>query len=1534
MEESKLFKIKELKRREDFPYWFYQLKTAFEALGLDDITFGKNAVIEIDPLDTEEIKREKERKNAAWKRSDAKARSIIIASLHQSFVLHIMNCDTAKKMYERLLVLFDKRDSLGKDELVQRFFGLRLENGMSIVDFVSHIEYMVHQMKDYGIDIGDEMIMNKIIMSLPIDYRSFRSAWESVPVEFRNMNELSKRLFMEEARIREVVPMECEAFTTSTNMQKRNSNNFERREAIGKNLRNDERFNRNDGRFNGRFNRFERKFENFDGVCFNCNKRGHRSSECRIGKLCFSCGKPGHIQSRCRQRDNFQNKSNTNEVVKKNTEKSAFGSMDVSNFYGKEDWICDSGSTDHLTMQKHWLCNYVDFATPKDIKIGDGSVIKAYGCGNIKIWSFDGDEWIEKEITGVLFVPNICTNLFSQGKVLDHGYKLYSNSEKLEILDNNKVVAVGVRENGLFKMKFKFRNPVVLSAIKRKLTLEEWHRKLGHQNKKHVIEQLLKNDVDFINEDFKCDDCFVGKANREPFKSSRNNTNTCGEIVHADTSGPMKTLSLGNSRYFLLIKDDYSHFRRIFFMKGKNEVYNFLREFILWSEKQCGCRIKIFRSDSGCEFTNKLVGKLLLDYGIVHQRSVPYTPEQNGSIERDMRTVVEMARTMIHAQNLNVNFWAEALNYSIYILNRTGTSSIVGKTPYELWYDRQIHFNFYHEFGARVLTYIPKHMRLKFDKKAKQMFFVGIPENTKGYRVYDNDTSKITIVRNITSSSIQATERVVPVEENHENISCNEYLQEERMDWQDTTCMMSTIDENVPKNYIEAMNSENSENWQIAMKEEINSLLENETWVLVEKPMEKKILDNKWCYTIKRNSDDSIERFKARLVTRGFRQKLGEDYTETYSPVVKYTSVRLLFAYAAMRKMIIKQFDVKTAFLYGNLQEDVYMDQPQGFADGTGRICKLMRSLYGLKQSPRCWNERFRNFVSKFGFTAVVSDPCVFISRRNNTMIILAIYVDDGLIFAQNQADIEIMMGELQKEFQIHTIENNCYLSIEYRMNKDFSIFINQKSFIKKIISRFNMDSCETVSTPIDHNQILDEANDTQISQFPYRQLIGSLLFLSVVSRPDITYTVAVLSRYLERPKQIHVNAAKRVIKFLKGTMNQGIRYSAKEMEIYGYSDADYAGDVNTRRSTSGYVFIFAGGAISWGSELQRSVSLSTTESEFIAAAQATKELVWLKYFMEEITNTKNFVMHLLVDNQSAIRLIKNSELHKRSKHIEVRHLFVREKYQEGFFKLNYVPTREQLADIFTKGLTKVVFDGLSKGIGMVSEEMEKFANMMVRCDRMNYVRKKTMNVLVEGNIGSGKSTFLKFFAEDDDICVITEPIYKWQNLRGLNILEQMYKDPNKWAFPFQSYVTLTMLQAHLIETNRHIKIMERSLLSARNVFIKALNKNGVLTTGMYFVLEEWFEFIEANINIQVDLIIYLRCSPKTSFERLKKRGRSEEESIDFTYVKQIHDLHEQWLTGKNSSLPVLIVDGELQQEQILQECNNIKKEILERFFK
>lgn len=639
----------------------------------------------------------------------------------------------------------------------------------------------------------------------------------------------------------------------------------------------------------------------------------------------------------------------------------------------------------------------------------------AVGIGDINIVSYVGSESYEKVITGVLYVPDLCTNLMSLTKLLDLGYKLFSDNERIEILDEGKVVALGKRSGGLFKMDF-----VIKEEVTSFIGLKEWHERFGHMNLVYVKNMLKRDGIQFQQEVFECEECIQGKLHREPYLSSKSKSSRNGDLIHADLCGPMENISLGGSKYFLLFKDDFSHYRKVYFLKTKSEVAERLRDFIYWVEKQCDHKVKVLRTDCGREFVNKENDVFLKRNGITHQKSVPYSPEQNGRIEREMRTVVEMARTLLHAKNLDVKLWAEAVSMAIFILNRTGISTQKHETSFELWTGRKFDVKDLRIFGSEIYVHIPKNFRRKFDVKGRKELFVGFDEETKGYRAFDSSRNVVHLVRDVKFLSVDkkvvdrntkriddqrnfkivlenldqkqidkiCKERNLLLEANignDEDFEMKDLQQEsiedvDMRDLEEEGCLFVNVSKE-PRNYEEVKRSKEKENWLFAMKEEIDSLEQNKTWVLVDEPKGRKFLDNKWIFKIKRNLDGSVERYKARLVIRGFGQINGIDYGETYSPVVRYSSVRMILALAVKKGMMFKQFDIKTAFLYGELKEDIFMWQPDGFNDGTKKVCKLIKSLYGLKQSPRCWNEPFVRFIEEFGFEANTADSCVFISR-------------------------------------------------------------------------------------------------------------------------------------------------------------------------------------------------------------------------------------------------------------------------------------------------------------------------------------------------------------------------------------------------------------------------------------------------------------------------------------------------------------------------------------------------------------------------
>jgi len=471
------------------------------------------------------------------------------------------------------------------------------------------------------------------------------------------------------------------------------------------------------------------------------------------------------------------------------------------------------------------------------------------------------------------------------------------------------------------------------------------------------------------------------------------------------------------------------------------------------------------------------------------------------------------------------------------------------------------------------------------------------------------------------------------------------------------------------------------------MEEEIASQEANNTWEVVDRPEGYKLLDTRWVFKIKQNPDGTVDRYKARLVIRGYRQQEGVDYYETFAPVCRYESIRLLLNLAAANRMRIVQFDVKTAFLHGTLRENIFTKIPEGYpVQGSGQVLRLIKSIYGLKQAPRCWSEKFTKFLYEtFHMEKSQYDPSGYAA---SSFVVLALYVDDGLIISPDYRAIQRILEEMKGVFEITEGPPTRYVGLEISQESGI-IGISQCHFIKTLLEKFNMENCSSTSVPMQPYEDLVPAKESN-EKLPYRQLIGALLFLAKCSRPDISFAVSKLSQFVTCYDETHWKAAKTILRYLKGTSHLGISYHpGMKSPLKGFSDSDYAGDKNHRRSTSGVVVMLNDSIISWTSQKQSCVALSTTEAEYVAASAAAREIIGLRNFMEELGFPQREPTCLWIDNQSAIRLVKNPEMHPKTKHIDVRFHYIREQVEEGEIIVDYIPSEEQRADILTKCLLK-----------------------------------------------------------------------------------------------------------------------------------------------------------------------------------------------------------------------------------------------------
>jgi hypothetical protein len=455
-----------------------------------------------------------------------------------------------------------------------------------------------------------------------------------------------------------------------------------------------------------------------------------------------------------------------------------------------------------------------------------------------------------------------------------------------------------------------------------------------------------------------------------------------------------------------------------------------------------------------------------------------------------------------------------------------------------------------------------------------------------------------------------------------------------------------------PTSYQEASLSPQAEEWKTAMQEEIDSLATHGTWRLEKLPDDRRTIQNKWVYKVKRDAEGNSTRFKARLVAKGFSQREGIDYGETFAPVVRHESVRTIFAVAAARDLEIMQLDVKTAFLYGDLIEEIYMDQPEGFRSLSQPtdVCRLQKSLYGLKQASRSWNETFDGFLVKFGFIRSNADSCVYFRENDNGVLILAIWVDDGLLCGTSKQMLAEVVNYLRDQLEITSEAANHFIGLKIERNRpSLAITLSQEQYVLRMLDRFGMTNCNSKTVPADPFTDLmaidlQSEGSQEFDQSIYREAVGSIMYLMVCTRPYIAFAVGKVAQHCNKPKMAHWTAVKRIMAYLKGTASHGISYHATGFPdlLLSYSDSDYAGDLQSRRSTSCYLLMFHGGIITWASRRQSYVSLSTTEAEYVAMCEATKEVTWMRRLLSSIGATQLNPTKFLCDNQGVIT--KNSQ--------------------------------------------------------------------------------------------------------------------------------------------------------------------------------------------------------------------------------------------------------------------------------------------------
>ena len=748
--------------------------------------------------------------------------------------------------------------------------------------------------------------------------------------------------------------------------------------------------------------------------------------------------------------------------------------------------------------------------------------------------------------------------------------------------------------------------------------------------------------------------------------------------------------------------------------------------------------------------------------GITRHFTAPYSPQQNGVVERRNRTVLEMARSFLKEKQLPLTLWGEAIRHSIYVLNRLPTRAVTGMTPYEVWSGIKPDIGHIKIFGCLAHMKLPSVHTTKLGDRSKLVINLGKEPGSKAYRLYDPEQRTVHVSRDVVfeenkswqwENNIERSEgprdtfvvigaTTDPEEDNHvgeqsPNLFSEEsssadgessadaesvytpspvsassmnngadiesgprryrplneiYDETQEIDLDDEELMLAGLEE--PTNYSKAATEHN---WREAMRCEIEAVEKNKTWKLTELPPGQKAIGLKWVFKTKRDTSGKIIKYKARIVAKGYVQKQGRDFDENFAPVTRLETVRILLALAAKYGWEVHHLDVKSAFLNGEIAEEVYVVQPEGFVKKGQEhlVYKLIKALYGLRQAPRAWYSKLSKYLEELGFVRCPYEHAFYTKRKGSDVLVIAVYIDDLLVTGTDLTSIKEFVNQMSEKFEMSNLGKlSYYLGLEVKQGVS-AIQLKQAAYVKKILDRAGMWNCNALKFPMDPKKSIGkDEGGKRVDTTQFKSMIGGLRYL-VHTRPNIAYSVGIVSRYMEKPTVMHELAAKRILCYVRGTLNYGLVYvkgSGSEL-LTGCSDSDLVGHVDDGRSTGGMVFYLDEGLITWASQKQRSVALSSCEAEFMAATAAACQAIWLKKMVSQVTAKYIEPVVIYIDNKSAIDLAKKPVFHGRSKHIDIRYHFIRECVENGNIVVKHVSTDLQRADVLTKALPTARFE-------------------------------------------------------------------------------------------------------------------------------------------------------------------------------------------------------------------------------------------------
>uniref|UniRef100_A0A2N9J9M1 Integrase catalytic domain-containing protein n=1 Tax=Fagus sylvatica TaxID=28930 RepID=A0A2N9J9M1_FAGSY len=1235
-----------------------------------------------------------------WKKRDKALLTLLYSTLSSPVLAMVVGLSTSQEVWNKLEERFTCTARANVLNLKLELQSIK-KGSDSVSTYLQRIKAVRDKLSAVGVQSDPEELLHVILKGLPKEYASFASAIRTRDGVL-SLEKLSVLLQTEEQSMQESAdPLSNSALAMFVTPNK-HFNGYNGNQSYNNNRgRGGRNFSRGRGGRSSNFNSSSFNASNFNAPQIHPQQQSQSVPQVRSERpTCQICWKQGHYAIDCYHRMDFayQGKNPTTKLA------AMASASNLQHTQGSETWLTDSGASDHISASSQNLHPQAPYLGQDQVSVGNGQQVPIQSIGNSQLHT----KFHKFQLRNVLHVPRIASNLLSVHKLcLHNNCSCHFDANKLLIQDlpTGRVLYKGLSRNGVYPIHSSnlftsaFNKTACAASSFSAPIWQLWHSRLGHPSNKvlsSIFPSLQCNTS--LSESVKthCTHCLAGKMHQLPFPVSNKTVSSPFSLIHADLWGPAPIVSYTGFKYYLVLVDEFTKFTWTYLLKHKSDTLQVFTQFHAMVHTQFSLPIKTFRTDCGGEFTSTKFNQFCANHGIIHQLSCPHTPQQNVS-------------TAAH------------------LINRLPTPNLKQKTPWELLFHKPPDIQYLRTFGCQCFPLLTPYTAHKLHPKTISCVFLGYPTNTKGYLCLDPVTKRVYTSRHVlfnehvfpglihTSDSSASSSHasaspiissdtwlntllylhtcshttadnppistescpvstVLPTTNLHSALTnpnqtqtsmpplSNQHIQPSSPTIlplpPDTTPTPSLPTESpitpaispipvasfspiptAPAAFVPHPMQTRSKHgifkpkWCTAMNEEFEALQHQGTWVLVPQPPSKNIVGCKWVYKLKYNSDGTIARYKARLVAKGFHQQYGVDFDETFSPVVKPPTVRLILSLAVSLDWSLRQLDVKNAFLHGTLKEEVYMTQPQGYVDPQhpSHVCKLIKSIYGLKQAPRAWFESFTTQLLHLGFTASTADSSLFIYKHEKVIAYLLLYVDDIVLTSNTPSYLDKLITQLSAVFDL----------------KDF-------------------------------------------------RLSSLLLGLTGQISPSLSIRFV---QYMSTPTTIHLAAAKRILRYLRGTLNHGIAFSPGPIQLSAYTDADWAGDPDDRRSTSGYLVYLGSNPITWSAKKQPTVSRSSTESEYRALAIASAELCWIRTLLKDLGIYLSHTPILWCDNVSALAIASNPVFHARTKHIEVDFHFVRERVLRKDLLVQFVSTVDQLADIFTKSLPTHRFLALQRNL-------------------------------------------------------------------------------------------------------------------------------------------------------------------------------------------------------------------------------------------